>query len=252
MTVGLQVRELPCPPILCLRCGSCASGQKFACSFLQIPPRDGHPCCSARSSRHQVSKGLSPSSHFPVGFRLPVASARHGAARHAWRSRGRDAGCPAPPAQIRTSALTHTAPTFGSDRSPLDRRIARPPGTPFPGTVSGPCCGLANSRWSWALAPPAPQRLAPPCSPASQLLCPVRLHSGRASSAYGLAPSRCGPSRNRDNPKTSQVPAYDVRTCMSSRTTWSPVRSHHNDPTGVAFGMQQSLGTPNHVICDAQ
>ena len=27
--------------------------------------------------------------------------------------RGRDAGCPAPPAQIRTCALTHTAPTFG-------------------------------------------------------------------------------------------------------------------------------------------
>ena len=122
--VGLQVRELPCPPIRCLRCGSCASGQKFACSFLQIPPRDGHPCCSARSSRHQVSKGLSPSSHFPVGFRLPVASARHGAARHAWRTRGRDAGCPAPPAQIRTCALTHTAPTFGSDRGPRgDRRI---------------------------------------------------------------------------------------------------------------------------------
>ena len=36
---------------------------------------------------------------------------------------GRDAGCPAPPAQIRTCALTHTAPTFGSDRSPQDRRI---------------------------------------------------------------------------------------------------------------------------------
>ena len=27
--------------------------------------------------------------------------------------RGRDAGCPAPPAQIRTCALTHTAPTSG-------------------------------------------------------------------------------------------------------------------------------------------
>ena len=37
--------------------------------------------------------------------------------------RGRDAGYPAPPAQIRTCALTHTAPTSGSDRGPLDRRI---------------------------------------------------------------------------------------------------------------------------------
>ena len=30
-----------------LICGSCTSGQGFAYSFLQIPPRDGHPCCSA-------------------------------------------------------------------------------------------------------------------------------------------------------------------------------------------------------------
>lgn len=37
----------------CLVCDSCSSGWKFACSFLQIPPRGGHPCCSANSSRHQ-------------------------------------------------------------------------------------------------------------------------------------------------------------------------------------------------------
>ena len=30
-----------------LICDSCTSGQGFAYSFLQIPPRDGHPCCSA-------------------------------------------------------------------------------------------------------------------------------------------------------------------------------------------------------------
>ena len=30
-----------------LICGSCPSGQGFAYSFLRIPPRDGHPCCSA-------------------------------------------------------------------------------------------------------------------------------------------------------------------------------------------------------------
>ena len=30
-----------------LICGSCPSGQGFAYSFLQIPPRGGHPCCSA-------------------------------------------------------------------------------------------------------------------------------------------------------------------------------------------------------------
>ncbi|WP_336537144.1 hypothetical protein [Bacteroides acidifaciens] len=30
-----------------LVCDSCSSDQEFAYSFLQIPPRDGHPCCSA-------------------------------------------------------------------------------------------------------------------------------------------------------------------------------------------------------------
>ena len=30
-----------------LICGFCPSGQRFAYSFLQIPPCDGHPCCSA-------------------------------------------------------------------------------------------------------------------------------------------------------------------------------------------------------------
>ena len=30
-----------------LICGSCSSGQGFAYSFLQIPPRNRHTCCSA-------------------------------------------------------------------------------------------------------------------------------------------------------------------------------------------------------------
>ena len=37
--------------------------------------------------------------------------------------RGRDAGCPAPPAQIRTCALTHTAPTSGATAAHSGRRI---------------------------------------------------------------------------------------------------------------------------------
>jgi hypothetical protein len=37
----------------CLICGSCSSGRGFACGFLQIPPRDGHPCRPANGSHHQ-------------------------------------------------------------------------------------------------------------------------------------------------------------------------------------------------------
>ena len=37
--------DLPAFPSLI--CDFCPSGQGFAYSFLQIPPHDGHPCCSA-------------------------------------------------------------------------------------------------------------------------------------------------------------------------------------------------------------
>ncbi len=40
----------------------CSSGQCFAFSFLQIPPHDGHPCCSANDSPCRARKGLSPPS----------------------------------------------------------------------------------------------------------------------------------------------------------------------------------------------
>jgi len=34
----------------CLVCSFCSLNQPFAYSFFQIPPRDGHPCCSANAS----------------------------------------------------------------------------------------------------------------------------------------------------------------------------------------------------------
>ena len=46
-----------------LVCDSCSSGQCFACGFLQIPPRDGHPCRSANRSPCRAGRGLSPPSH---------------------------------------------------------------------------------------------------------------------------------------------------------------------------------------------
>src|SRR5690554_26087 len=46
-----------------LICGSCSSGQCFACGFLQIPPRGGHPCRSASGSPCRAHRGLAPQSH---------------------------------------------------------------------------------------------------------------------------------------------------------------------------------------------
>ncbi|MBR3456215.1 MAG: hypothetical protein IKH26_12950, partial [Bacteroidaceae bacterium] len=41
---------LPTAPRLV--CGFCPSGQMFAVSFFQIPPRDGHPCSWLCDSRY--------------------------------------------------------------------------------------------------------------------------------------------------------------------------------------------------------
>jgi hypothetical protein len=55
-----------------LICGFCSSGQRFACGFLQIPPRDGHPCRPANSSPCRACRGLAP----PSECALPGAQTR--------------------------------------------------------------------------------------------------------------------------------------------------------------------------------
>src|SRR5438876_4233826 len=52
-----------------LLCDFCSSGQRFACGFLQIPPRDGHPCRPANDSPCQVRRRLS----LPSECALPAA-----------------------------------------------------------------------------------------------------------------------------------------------------------------------------------
>ncbi len=46
-----------------LVCDFCSSGQCFAFSFLQIPPRDRHPCRSANRSPCRAGRGLPPPCH---------------------------------------------------------------------------------------------------------------------------------------------------------------------------------------------
>ena len=80
------------------------------------------------------------------------------------RHRGRDAGYPAPPAQIRAGALTHTAPAFGPTTGVLSTRCAgshavvvgAPPVSRFPGAASGTCFGSSTSRWPRPFPPPTP------------------------------------------------------------------------------------------------
>ena len=46
-------------------CGFCTSGQRFAFTFLQIPPRDRHPWRSANGSPYRVRTGLGDFSPHP-------------------------------------------------------------------------------------------------------------------------------------------------------------------------------------------
>ncbi len=62
---GLARRRTP-------RCASCSSGQGFASSFLPTSSRDSAVAVRLGVPVIKASRGLSPPSHFPVGFRLPV------------------------------------------------------------------------------------------------------------------------------------------------------------------------------------
>ena len=76
---------------LSLICGSCPSGQRFAYSFLQIPPHGGHPCCSAmRFVVAYVRSGLSPVRARP------------------WRAYIRGSGAITPAPQVCPSRMTLT------------------------------------------------------------------------------------------------------------------------------------------------
>ena len=170
------------------------------------------------------------------------------------RFRGRDAGCPAPPAQIRTCALTHTAPTFGSDRGPL--------GPPYP--LGRLCHGSPTRCSARALASRIPvghrpwlrqlrSGSLPPCSLPSSLLCRCQTSSDRASSATAVClPDAVPPIARWDDPKTSQVPAWGVRACLGSQTPRSPTAPRHSGAPDVAFDHEKSLGTSDHIIFDAQ
>ena len=75
-STGLCV-YVPAHPAVPPLSASCSSGQRFAYSFLQIPPRGGHPCRSANTSPCRVCRGLAPQSKCA----LPSAHKRRPPAR---------------------------------------------------------------------------------------------------------------------------------------------------------------------------
>ncbi len=84
--------------------------------------------------------------------------------------------------QIRTCSFPAYGSYLGSKRQML-AACAPAPVTRLPGSESGACFAGSHFPWSPPLAPPTPQRIAPPCSPASQLLWRSPTSRIRASSA---------------------------------------------------------------------
>ena len=149
-----------------------------------------------QSSRHRRLNVQTPTSNARSPFRRKTVSPFD-------PNRGRDAGYPAPPAQIRAGALTHTAPASGQTSAALSATLpSRTPAWPssrlchaIPGTASGTCFGPLTSRWPRSFAPSTPPGLSSPCSPTSQLSGRRRRPAGlasvrRSNGSYGFPVSR--------------------------------------------------------------
>src|SRR5262249_42112157 len=96
------------------------------------------------------------------------------------------------------------------------------------GTVSRlcvrPACCWFAFPWFHPLAPPAPRRIAPPCSPASQLLL-LGLTSAFVHHRLSVLPSRCEPERNcpgrtRDLPSSNAIPCARDLLFDPGRRAW--------------------------------
>src|SRR3984893_16155997 len=97
--------------------------------------------------------------------------------------RGRDASYLAPPAQIRTCRFPAYGSHLGYPRQ-LCAAVCEPASvTRLCGAESCACATGPHFPWSPPFAPPTPQRIAPLCSSASQLLWPSATSRARASSA---------------------------------------------------------------------
>src|SRR5262249_18542731 len=171
-----------------------------------------------RPSKHErVSSGMGTlpqlalqkprSAHFPKGSKAsppaPPERRRMIAVGTAVTSR--------PPHRSVRAEFPHTAPTLGVTAWLLLQLsvYAPAPVTRLPGSVPGPCFAGSHSPRPPPFAPPAPQRIAPFCSSASQLLWQSLTSRDRASSA--TAP---------------RLPDADRRLLPSGRSRDLPVPTH--------------------------
>src|SRR5260370_21913388 len=124
----------------------------------------------------------------PFAIQFPVLSSLRGAQR---RSRyGRSLlSAPRTEPYVRLSRVRLPPPVFDGEHA-----VCVPaPVTRLPGTEPGTCYADPHSPRSPPLAPPTPQQIALPCSPASQLLRRGLTSHARSSSATAPHPPHAGP-----------------------------------------------------------
>ena len=130
--------------------------------------------------------------------------------------------------------------------------------TRFPVAAYSPCCAGLHSPRSQPFAPPAPQRIAPPCSPASLLL---RGADFPRSCIIGFGSSRRGPQHDCSG-RTRDLPSSDailLRVMCSStpagravpRVTFLPVlRSTIETVSAPAISpFRGSITHPTQPLC---
>ena len=101
------------------------------------------------------------------------------------------------------------------------------------------CFAVPHSSWSHRLPPPTPRRIAPLCSPASQVLSMSLTSSPRSSSAMasGLPDAALGtvsPGRDEDLPVPAQEMCVHAQGLMTTRGGQGP---RDDGPVPVAFCM---------------
>jgi hypothetical protein len=158
--------------------------------------------------------------------------------------RGRNAGYPAPPAQIRTGPTKASGSYLGYLAA---RRMANvtfghsahapAPGTRFPGSESGTCFAGPCSPWSPPLAPPPPPPVARLCSAASLLLW--RGLTSHACASPALAPRLPGAGQRRRaalvGHEISRFPHKERPHMPGSTTAPGRADTRNSVPARIAF-----------------
>src|SRR5215471_7384401 len=125
-----------------------------------------------------------------------------------------------------------------------------------PGSASGPSVAGLHSPWSQPLAPPAPRRIAPPCSYYCWVRLPAFVHH-----RLSVLPSRCGPEAellwpNAGSPKFRRDPFARDLLFDPGRRAWprlaalSMLRSTLGTVSAPAtYPLRGSITHPTQPLC---